>query len=116
MPGAGCGPDRQCVLIVRKGVKERWRKAIAGHEGWLASTRRCESGAHGGYALSSTGNGFWFAYQFTPTTWAKVAGGRRSPAGRPVGAWSTHPTNLEQDYRAVRVLRAQGRAAWPNCG
>jgi hypothetical protein len=79
------------------------RKVIRPYRGWLASTRRCESG--GRYHIA-TGNGFFGAYQFTVSSWY-AAGGRGMPH-------LAEP--LEQDYRAVRLLHIQGRGAWPVCG
>jgi hypothetical protein len=92
----------------------RWRRATAPYQGWLASTRACESGSSGGYRLATTGNGFWFAYQHTPRSW--YAAGGRSRNGRPAGVRSLQPEPAEQDFRAVVTLRQQGAAAWPICG
>ena len=63
----------------------------------------CESG--GNYA-TNTGNGFFGAYQFTIGSW------------RAVGGWgSPHlASRLEQDYRAVLLLRRSGAGNWPVCG
>lgn len=106
--------DRRMDRKVRRRIVGRWRRTAAPYAGWLASTRACESGSDGLYALSSTGNGFWFAYQHTPGSW--YAAGGRSRNGRPAGAWAMQPTPVEQDYRAVVTLRQQGRGAWPVCG
>lgn len=73
------------------------------YRGWLASTRWCES-TNRYYA--DTGNGFYGAYQFTLRSWWAV-GGRGNPA---------RAAALEQDYRAVLLLRLQGAGAWPVCG
>lgn len=97
-----------------KRFMQHMQKVVAPYKGWLSSTRQCESGHHGLYKLHTTGNGFWFAYQFTPGTWASVGG--KINNGRPVGMTSLLPTPLEQDYRAVLVLHSQGAGAWPNCG
>jgi Transglycosylase-like domain len=78
-------------------------RVIRPHRAWLASTRRCESG---GNYRTATGNGFWGAYQFTLSSW-RAAGG----IGMPHLA-----TKLEQDFRAVLLLRIQGTGAWPVCG
>lgn len=92
----------------------RWRRTARPYAAWLRSTRQCESGGAGGYSLSTTGNGFWFAYQHTPSSWY-AAGGRRRD-GRPAGVHAMQPEPAEQDYRAVITLRQQGRGAWPVCG
>lgn len=112
-PGDRCSTS-QCSAAVRSAVRAAWRAEALPHARWIASTIRCESGGHGLYRLHTTGNGFWFAGQFTPSTWASVGG--RLRAGRPVGVWSTLPDRAEQDARMVRVLRSQGRRAWPRCG
>jgi hypothetical protein len=62
----------------------------------------------------TTGNGFWFAYQHTASSW--YAAGGRERSGRPAGARGLQPEPLEQDFRAVLTLRQQGRGAWPVCG
>jgi hypothetical protein len=74
---------------------------------------RCESGSVGGYRLSTTGNGYWFAYQFNVAAW--VGSGGRFRGGRPVGRWSTQPGRLEQSYRAVVWDRKSAGDPWPNC-
>lgn len=106
--------DRRRDHKVRRQIVARWRRVAAPYAGWLAPTRRCESGSSGGYTLATTGNGFWFAYQHTPGSW--YAAGGRSRGGRPAGAWTMQPLAAEQDYRAVITLRQQGRGAWPVCG
>lgn len=74
---------------------------------------RCESGSHGGYSLSTTGNSYWFAFQFNTTAWTGAGG--RMRGGRPVGVWTMHPTRLEQDFRAVVWDGRHGGDPWPNC-
>jgi hypothetical protein len=78
-------------------------RVVRPYRGWLASTRRCESG--GNYSIN-TGNGFYGAYQFTLQSW------------RAVGGWGmpNQASKIEQDYRAVLLLHIQGRGAWPVCG
>lgn len=93
----------------------RWWQATRPYRGWLAAVRSCESGSFGTYDLSTTGNGFWFAYQHTASSW-RAAGGRLQDGWRPVGVRSTQPEPLEQDYRAVVTLHQQGTGAWPVCG
>jgi hypothetical protein len=63
----------------------------------------CESG--GDYAIN-TGNGFYGAYQFTLHSWHAVGG----------WGYPNRNTPLEQDYRAVRLLKAGGPGNWPVCG
>lgn len=81
----------------------RRHRTTTPYRAWLASTRACESG---GVYGTNTGNGFFGAYQFTLSSWLAVGG-----AGYPHLA-----PPLEQDYRAVRLLRVQGVGAWPVCG
>lgn len=93
----------------------RWRAQARPYAGFLARLVACESASSGGYRLTTTGNGFYFAFQFTARTWAAVAGGR-TLGGIPVGYRGEQvPTRAEQDARAVRVLWAQGAGAWPVC-
>lgn len=84
---------------------KRWKKIIAPHQSWLRKVRYCESGNHGLYR-TNTGNGFYGAYQFTLSSWRAVGGYGFPHNARPI----------EQDYRAVLLLRLQGRGAWPHCG
>lgn len=106
--------------VGRKARIAAWRAFVRPYRAWLNSTGTCESGNAGGYRLRTTGNGFWFRYQFTPGTW-RSAGGfliRYGPhRGEPMGMHGEMvPKPLEQDVRAVRALHAQGRGAWPVCG
>jgi hypothetical protein len=121
---AGAGDDypgchsRACVRRVQArghgNTVRRWKRTARPYAAWLRSTRACESGSAGGYTLSTTGNGFWFAYQHTASSWYAAGGRRRN--GRPAGVRSLQPTPAEQDFRAVVTLRQQGRGAWPVCG
>lgn len=111
----GCKTNACERRVGRKHTLRRWRRDVAPFRGWLDSTGGCESDSAGGYRLTTTGNGFWFRYQFTIGSWASVGG--RVVGGVPVGIdGERHPMALEQDERAVRVLRSQGRGAWPVCG
>lgn len=95
--------ERRMTSKTHDRTVKRWRRVARPYAGWLRSTRSCES--EGRYAIN-TGNGFYGAYQFTLSSW------------RAVGGWG-YPHNaepVEQDYRAVRLLHAQGRGAWPVCG
>jgi hypothetical protein len=104
---------RAHVSYLRASRKLRALRAYDGHRiavtapyrGWLASTRACESGSSGSYR-ANTGNGFFGAYQFTFSTWRSVGG----------QGWPHQAEPLEQDYRAVLALKAQGPGAWPVCG
>lgn len=95
----GCH-TRACAARV---YHKHQRLVVRPYRGWLYRTRMCES--HGNYG-TNTGNGFYGAYQFTLQSWQGV-GGRGYPhlAGR-----------LEQDYRAVLLLRRSGAGNWPVCG
>lgn len=109
----------KCVNRVNHKRKNRlvkmWTRAAAPYAGWLRSTSLCESGSSGWYRLRTTGNGFWFALQFTIQTWASVGG--RVIRGLPYGYWGEAvPSRAEQNYRAVLALREQGAGAWPICG
>jgi hypothetical protein len=95
--------DRERGLRHLERRRGQWRRTARPYRGWLARTRWCES--RGDYSIA-TGNGFFGAYQFTRSSWRAV-GGRGLPH---------HAERLEQDYRAVLLLRRQGRGAWPVCG
>jgi hypothetical protein len=84
-------------------ARKHKRAYVRPYRGWLYRTRMCESG--GNYAIN-TGNGFYGAYQFTLQSWRGV-GGQGFPHRNPP---------LEQDYRAVRLLRLSGPGNWPVCG
>lgn len=97
-----CSPA--CIQRVKaRMINERRREVVRPYKAWLNSTSLCESG--GRWSIN-TGNGFFGGMQFTLSSWQAV-GGRGLPhlAGK-----------LEQKYRAVRLLRIQGRGAWPVCG
>lgn len=88
-----------------------WRKhrraVVKPYKLWLRSTGNCESGnVRPDPWTANTGNGFYGRFQFTIKTWRGVGG-----KGMPHKA-----SHLEQEYRAVRTLKVQGRIAWPNCG
>jgi hypothetical protein len=89
-----------CVVRVRT---RTWTRVVAPYKRWLARVRACESANT--YTIN-TGNGFYGAYQFTVSSWHAVGGWGMPNDARP----------LHQDYRAVRLLRLQGRGAWPVCG
>lgn len=109
--------SKQCHRrVAHKKTVAHWKKVVSPHAGWLLKVRNCESGSSGLYALRTTGNGFWFAYQHTPGSWSS-AGGKVLENIGPVGSQGElHPEPLEQDYRAVITLNQQGVGAWPVCG
>ena len=99
---AGCNTKRchQRVLVKHK------RAVVKPHRAWLAAIRGCEVRGQPRPYRTNTGNGHYGAYQFTLQSWAAV-GGRGLPSDA---------TQLDQDYRAVRLLKLQGPGAWPICG
>lgn len=107
--------SKSCQLRVNiKAAHAKWRPVVAAYGiERLRARMRCESGGHGGYKLSTTGNGFWFAHQFEPRAWTGAGG--RIRGGRPVGVWTTQPSRLEQDYRAVIWEERHGGDPWPSC-
>ena len=70
---------------------------------FLAQVRRCES--HGNYSIVSSTGRYRGAYQFSVQTWQGVGG-----TGDPAAA-----SPAEQDMRALKLLRLQGKRAWPVC-
>lgn len=70
---------------------------------FLAQVRRCES--NGDYAIVSASGRYRGAYQFSVQTWQGVGG-----SGDPAAA-----SPAEQDMRALKLLRMQGKRAWPVC-
>lgn len=98
------GCDRACVERVKlREYNKHRRAAVRPYLAWIKRTAQCESG---GRWWISTGNGFYGGMQFTLQSWQAV-GGRGYPHQN---------TKLEQMYRSVRLLRLQGRGAWPVCG
>ena len=68
----------------------------------LAALRSCESG---GNYRANTGNGYYGAYQFSPSTWQSLGhGGRASDAAPHV-----------QDEAALRLASTKGWSQWPAC-
>lgn len=110
----GCNSQACKVRVEIRVAHKKWSAAVAAYGiGTLRARMRCESAGDGGYALSTTGNGYWFAHQFDAQAW--VGAGGRMRHGRPAGVWSMQPSRLEQDYRAVVWDRQHGGDAWPNC-
>lgn len=83
--------------------RKHWRKTVRPYRGWLHEAAACES--RNRWHLN-TGNGFYGGMQFLPSSWRAVGG-----QGLPHEA-----SKLEQMFRAVKLLRIQGRDAWPACG
>lgn len=109
------GCSRACeVRVQKREIEQRWRQVVHRYGvGLLRARARCETGSHGMYRLSTTGNTYWFAHQMNVAAWIGAGGHMRD--GRPVGVWTTQPTRLEQDYRTVRWDRMHGGDPWPNC-
>ncbi len=98
---SGCNTKRchQRVLVKHK------RAVVKPHRAWLAAIRGCEVRGQRRPYRTNTGNGHYGGYQFNLRSWAFV-GGRGLPSDA---------TQLEQDFRAVLLLRVQGPGAWPVC-
>lgn len=118
-PAAAKAPEpchtKRCEVRVNvRMAHERWRDTVRRYgRGLLAARMWCESGHDGGYRLTTTGNGYWFAHQFNVGAWTGAGG--RVRFGHPVGVWSIKPTRLEQDYRAARWDALSAGDPWPNC-
>lgn len=70
----------------------------------LTKIAECESGGDP-TAVSPDGR-YRGKYQFSRATWRAMGG-----SGDPADA-----SEREQDRRAAKLLRVQGRSAWPTCG
>ncbi|MEU6893450.1 transglycosylase family protein [Streptomyces sp. NPDC046557] len=66
----------------------------------------CESG--GNWAIN-TGNGFYGGLQFTSSTWAAYG-------GTAYAAQANQASKAQQIAIAEKVLKGQGKGAWPSCG
>lgn len=112
--GVGCHTSACQLRVNIRLAHAKWRAAIAAYGPWrLRARMACESQSSGGYRLSTTGNGYWFAHQLNVGAWTGAGG--RVRFGRPVGVWSMQPEPVEQDYRAVVWDHRHGGDAWPNC-
>ena len=90
--------------VQRRQINEERRETIRPFLSWLRRVRLCESTNN--YRAVNPSGLYTGAYQFDDQTWRSVGGqGRAMFAGR-----------LEQDYRAVRLLKARGSSPWPTCG
>lgn len=104
---ASGGPDEpqpcQTQACHRRVTRKHWRATTRPYRGWLHETAACES--RNRWHLN-TGNGFYGGLQFALPSWRAVDG-----TGYPHEA-----SILQQMYRGVKLLRIQGRGAWPVCG
>jgi hypothetical protein len=81
----------------------RFRRLSSGDQAWAYNTGACESGNN---PATATGNGFYGAHQWLPSTWYAAGG------DRPV----TEATWEHQAVIAVHWRNVAGRGQWPNCG
>ena len=102
-------PQRRVFVRVSRSasrIRPRVARAVRlplplGHDAW-ARLRRCESG--GRYDIN-TGNGFYGAYQFVPSTWREL--------GYP-GMPHQAPPHI-QDEAAQKLQARSGWGQWPAC-
>jgi nucleoid-associated protein YgaU len=66
----------------------------------------CESG--GNWAIN-TGNGYYGGLQFSASTWAAYG-------GKAYAAQANQASKAQQIAIAEKVLKGQGKGAWPHCG
>ena len=92
----------------RRQYRQRWRIRFnalpAWAQAWAWSTGACESGNN---PRAATGNGFFGAHQWLPSTWV---------AADHTGMWVTDASWHHQAVVAVRWLYIAGDEQWPNCG
>lgn len=102
----GCN-TQACIERVQRRAHgqtiKRWKREVAPYNARLDRMARCESGSRWKIA---TGNGYFGGLQFSLRSWRATGG-----SGYPHNA-----TELEQKFRAVRLMRLQGWGAWPVCG
>lgn len=67
---------------------------------------QCESG--GNWAIN-TGNGYYGGLQFSSSTWAAYGGKSYAPQ-------ANQASKAQQIAVAEKVLKGQGKGAWPHCG
>uniref|UniRef100_A0AAU2JR64 Transglycosylase family protein n=1 Tax=Streptomyces sp. NBC_00049 TaxID=2903617 RepID=A0AAU2JR64_9ACTN len=67
---------------------------------------QCESG--GNWAIN-TGNGYYGGLQFSSSTWAGYGGKSYAPQ-------ANQASKAQQIAVAEKVLKGQGKGAWPSCG
>lgn len=80
----------------------RW-KVVQPYNDKLNRVAQCESTSQ--WSLN-TGNGFYGGLQFKLSTWRSV-GGKGLP---------NKNSELEQKYRAVKLIKLRGFGPWPKCG
>lgn len=84
-------------------IRKHKLKKIRPLDNKLDRMAECESG--GRWHLA-TGNGFYGGLQFDLTTWSGVGG----------FGFPHQNTELEQKYRAVKLIHRRGFGPWPVCG
>jgi hypothetical protein len=87
----------------------RFHSLPSWEQAWAVSTGACESGNN---PRTSTGNGFYGAFQFTLTTWA-------SAVARFGGGWPSNPTAASWSHQAVVAVKwkwVTSDEQWPVCG
>ncbi|MFI8365095.1 transglycosylase family protein [Streptomyces sp. NPDC085612] len=67
---------------------------------------QCESG--GNWSIN-TGNGYYGGLQFSPSTWSSFGGKSYAPQ-------ANQASKAQQIAVAEKVLKVQGKGAWPSCG
>ncbi|MFG2293682.1 transglycosylase family protein [Streptomyces sp. NPDC048603] len=67
---------------------------------------KCESG--GNWSIN-TGNGYYGGLQFSSSTWAAFGGKNYAPQ-------ANQASKAQQIAVAEKVLKSQGKGAWPHCG
>ncbi|MEU6312464.1 transglycosylase family protein [Streptomyces sp. NPDC047014] len=67
---------------------------------------QCESG--GNWSIN-TGNGYYGGLQFSSSTWASFG-------GKSYAAQANQASKAQQIAVAEKVLKVQGKGAWPSCG
>ena len=83
----------------------------AGPDGYLACVRQHESG--GRYNIN-TGNGYYGAYQFLPSTWNSTA--QRAGRSDLVGVLPSNASPADQDAMAQALYATNGRQPWAGNG
>lgn len=98
---------RKKLRVWRRSYAHVWRIRFNGlpalDQQWAVDTSSCEAGMN---PSTSTGNGFYGAFQFMQSTWT-AAGGTGNPAQH---SWHY------QAVVAVRWMHQAGASQWPICG
>jgi len=95
--------ERPAVWYYRR-EPEAWKR-------WSRATAWCESNLRWHIA---TGNGYYGAHQWLPSTWYSAM--RLIPARARTRAMPHHSRPELQSLVAIRYARTYGTGAWPNCG